>query len=157
MTPATVFILDFGAQYSQLIARRVREANVYCEIVPFDTPWSTLSARQPAAVILSGGPESTLVPGAPQMDRAIFEAGVPILGICYGMQLMARDCGGELVKLDHAEYGPAILEVTDPDSPLFRGVPARTRMWMSHGDSVIRLPEGFVNLAMTPRCNVARS
>src|SRR5580658_3496832 len=90
-----ILVLDFGAQYGQLIARRVRELGVYCEIVPHDTPWSTLSLRAPAALILSGGPESALVPGAPEMDAEIFDAGVPILGICYGMQLMARDIGAE--------------------------------------------------------------
>src|SRR6185312_1686174 len=94
--PATVFILDFGAQYSQLIARRTRELNVYCEIVPYDTPWSTLAPREPAAIVLSGGPESTLVPEAPRMDPEIIRSGVPILGICYGMQLVARECGAEL-------------------------------------------------------------
>ena len=104
--PATAFVLDFGAQYSQLIARRTRELGVYCEIVPYDTPWSMLSLRRPAALILSGGPESALVEGAPEMDSAILESGVPILGICYGMQLLAREIGAELVKLDHAEYGP---------------------------------------------------
>src|SRR5579872_2795616 len=94
--PATVFILDFGAQYSQLIARRTRELGVYCEIVPYDTPWSALAARRPAALILSGGPESTLVEGAPEMDSALLDSGVPILGICYGMQLLAREIGAEL-------------------------------------------------------------
>ena len=153
--PATVFILDFGAQYSQLIARRTREMNVYCEIVPFDTPWSTLAPRSPAAIILSGGPESTLVPEAPQMDPAIIRSGVPILGICYGMQLIARECGAELVKLDHAEYGPATLSVDGSGTPLFKDVPAHSRVWMSHGDSVVRLPEGFVEAASTERCSVA--
>ncbi len=153
--PATVFILDFGAQYSQLIARRTREANVYCEIVPYDTPWRELAAREPAAIILSGGPESTLVPDAPQMDPAIIRSGVPLLGICYGMQLLARECGAQLVKLDHAEYGPAKLTLVDRQTPLFKNVPDASRVWMSHGDSVIRLPDGFVEAARTPRCNVA--
>jgi GMP synthase (glutamine-hydrolysing) len=152
--PATVFILDFGAQYSQLIARRTRESNVYCEIVPYDTPWSALAPREPAAVILSGGPESTLVPGAPQMDPEILRSGVPVLGICYGMQLIARECGAELVKLDHAEYGPATLEI-DGETPLFKDVAKQSRVWMSHGDSVVRLPEGFREVASTSRCNVA--
>jgi GMP synthase (glutamine-hydrolysing) len=152
--PATVFILDFGAQYSQLIARRTREANVYCEIVPHDTPWSTLAPRQPAAIILSGGPESTLVPGAPEMDPEIIRSGVPLLGICYGMQLIARETGAELVKLDHAEYGPATLTVTMP-TPLFKGVSEQSRVWMSHGDSVLKLPRGFIQAAETARCNVA--
>ena len=152
---ATVFILDFGAQYSQLIARRTRELRVYCEIVPYDTPWRNLSGRNPAALILSGGPESTLVPGAPEMDRAMISSGVPMLGICYGMQLIARDAGAELVKLERAEYGPATLHVTNPGSDLFADVPAESRAWMSHGDSVVRLPEGFAAAASTPRCKVA--
>jgi GMP synthase (glutamine-hydrolysing) len=154
-TAPTVFILDFGAQYSQLIARRTRESGVYCEIVPHDTRWSALSARKPAALILSGGPESTLVKGAPDMDDAIVDAGVPILGICYGMQLLARKAGAELVKLDQAEYGPAKLLITNRESPLFDGVPDKSRIWMSHGDSVVKLPRGFLALASTSRCRVA--
>jgi GMP synthase (glutamine-hydrolysing) len=150
-----VFVLDFGAQYSQLIARRTRELGVYCEIVPFDTPWSKLAARNPGAIILSGGPESTLVADAPDMDPAILRSGVPIFGICYGMQLVARELGAELVKLDHSEYGPATLSVERHDSPLFSGVPAESRVWMSHGDSVVKLPPGFEELASTPRCKVA--
>jgi GMP synthase (glutamine-hydrolysing) len=153
--PPTVLILDFGAQYSQLIARRTRELGVYCEIVPYDVPWSTLSLHRPAALILSGGPESTLAEGAPQMDPAIVEAGIPILGICYGMQLLARDVGAELVRLDHAEYGPATLSVADSQTPLFAGVPKESRVWMSHGDSVVALPEGYRALASTARCRVA--
>jgi GMP synthase (glutamine-hydrolysing) len=153
--PQTVFVLDFGAQYSQLIARRTRELGVYCEIVPFDVPWSTLAARRPAALILSGGPESTLVEGAPEMDSAILESGVPILGICYGMQLLAREIGAELLKLDQAEYGPATLLVSNRDTPLFDGVPEESRVWMSHGDSVVTLPRGYQALASTARCEVA--
>jgi len=149
-----VLVLDFGAQYSQLIARRVRELNVYCEIVPYDTPWSELARRNPQALILSGGPESTLVPGAPRMDPAIVRSGVPLLGICYGMQLIAREAGAELVKLDRAEYGPATLRI-DSGSALFSGVPRESRAWMSHGDSVVKLPEGFVEAASTERCHVA--
>jgi GMP synthase (glutamine-hydrolysing) len=151
----TVFILDFGAQYSQLIARRTRESGVYCEIVPHDTRWSALSMRNPAALILSGGPESTLVKGAPDMDDAILDSGVPILGICYGMQLLARKAGARLVKLDHAEYGPATLVVDDRKTPFFDGVPDESRVWMSHGDSVVKLPPGFVPLGSTARCHVA--
>jgi GMP synthase (glutamine-hydrolysing) len=154
MTP-TVLILDFGAQYSQLIARRTRELGVYCEIVPYDVTWNALSLRRPAALILSGGPESTLAEGAPKMDPEIVEAGVPILGICYGMQLLARDIGAELVPLDQAEYGPAILVVGDRETPLFDGVPEESRVWMSHGDSVVALPDGYRALASTARCHVA--
>jgi GMP synthase (glutamine-hydrolysing) len=153
--PETVFILDFGAQYSQLIARRTRELGVYCEIVPHDTPWRQLSQRRPAALILSGGPESTLVEGAPDMDPEIVESGVPILGICYGMQLAARKIGAELVKLDQAEYGPATLMISNRDTPLFDGVPEDSRVWMSHGDSVVTLPLGYQPLASTARCHVA--
>jgi GMP synthase (glutamine-hydrolysing) len=153
--PETVFVLDFGAQYGQLIARRIRELGVYCEIVPHDTPWSVLRARDPAALVLSGGPESAMIDGAPEMDAAIVESGVPILGICYGMQLVARDVGAELVKLDHAEYGPARLVVSDRETPLFDDVPEESRVWMSHGDSVVTLPEGYRALASTARCNVA--
>ncbi len=153
--PETVFVLDFGAQYSQLIARRTRELGVYCELVPYDTPWETLAQRNPVALILSGGPESTLVEGAPRMDPAISASGVPVLGICYGMQLLARETGAELVKLEHAEYGPATLRVTSRLTPLFDGVPDELRVWMSHGDSVLRLPEGYAALASTERCRVA--
>lgn len=152
--PATVFILDFGAQYSQLIARRTRELDVYCEIVPYDTPWSALAPREPAAVILSGGPESTLVPGAPSPDPQILRSGVPIFGICYGMQLIARETGARLVKLDHAEYGPATL-VKERESALLADLPRESRVWMSHGDSVTELPPGFAVLAATQRCSVA--
>jgi GMP synthase (glutamine-hydrolysing) len=153
--PQTVFILDFGAQYSQLIARRTRELGAYCEIVPYDVRWKDLESRSPAAFILSGGPESTMVDGAPQMDTAIAASGVPILGICYGMQLLARELGAQLVKLDHAEYGPAELTVSAPESPLFENVPEHSRVWMSHGDSVVALPAGLAAIASTPRCNVA--
>ncbi len=153
--PPTVFILDFGAQYSQLIARRTRELGVYCEIVPFDVAWTELAGRNPAAIILSGGPESTLVPGAPDLDPAILRSGLPIFGICYGMQLMARHTGAELVKLDHAEYGPAMLHVDRADSPLVAEVASASRVWMSHGDSVVKLGAGFHEIASTPRCNVA--
>ncbi|MDP9111194.1 MAG: glutamine-hydrolyzing GMP synthase [Candidatus Eremiobacteraeota bacterium] len=154
MTP-TVFILDFGAQYSQLIARRTRELNVYCEIVPFDTPWSTLSGRNPAAIILSGGPESVLVVDAPKMDPLILASGLPILGICYGMQLLGLETGAKLVPLDHREYGPATLSPVALQSPLLRDVPPSSRVWMSHGDSVVELAAGFDTLASTERCSVA--
>ncbi len=153
--PQTVFVLDFGAQYAQLIARRTRELGVYCEIVPYDTTWSTLSPRRPAALILSGGPESALADGAPEMDGEILGSGVPILAICYGMQLVARDVGAELVRLDRSEYGPAKLVIADRDTPLFDGVPDESRVWMSHGDSVVALPDGYHGLASTERCHVA--
>jgi GMP synthase (glutamine-hydrolysing) len=150
-----VAILDFGAQYSQLIARRTRELGMYCEILPHDIPWSALESRALRAVILTGGPESALVTGAPGLDPAVLRSSIPTLGICYGMQLIARDLGGDLVKLDRAEYGPATLRVAPDGSPLFAGVPGESRVWMSHGDSVVRLPDGFAALASTARCSVA--
>jgi GMP synthase (glutamine-hydrolysing) len=152
--PATVVILDFGAQYSQLIARRAREARVYSEILPHDTPWTQIAALEPAALILTGGPESTLESNALGVDPALWNSGVPILGICYGMQLIARDLNGELARSTYSEFGPAELEITR-DSPLLNGVPQRTRAWMSHGDTVVAAPPGFEVLARTERCAVA--
>jgi GMP synthase (glutamine-hydrolysing) len=152
--PATVVILDFGAQYSQLIARRAREANVFSEILPHDAPWSEIAALDPSAIILTGGPESTLEPEALGVDLKIYAAGIPVLGICYGMQLIARDLGGELVRSTHSEFGPATLEVLR-DAPLLDGVPARSRVWMSHGDTVLTPPSGFETLGRTQSCAVA--
>ena len=151
---ATVVILDFGAQYSQLIARRVREARVYSEVLPHDTPWSEIASRNPAAVILTGGPESTLAPNALGVDPQLWEAGIPVLGICYGMQLIARDLGGALVESTHREFGPAALQLVDV-SPLVEGVPAQSRAWMSHGDTVEKAPPGFTTFARTANCKVA--
>ena len=153
--PATVVILDFGAQYSQLIARRVREANVYSELLPYDVSWDEIAKREPAAIVLSGGPESTLAPDALDCDPRVYSSGLPLLGICYGMQLIARHLGGALVPLEHAEFGPADLTLDVIDSPLFLGVPLQSRAWMSHGDSVTDVPAGFRALAHTPRCAIA--
>jgi GMP synthase (glutamine-hydrolysing) len=152
--PSTVVILDFGAQYSQLIARRVREAGVYSELLPFDTPWDAVEARKPAAIILSGGPESTLEPGAPGVDPRLWTTGIPVLGICYGLQLIARDLGGTIVQSTHREFGPAMLELAAA-SPLTEGVAQRSRVWMSHGDTVRTPPAGFDALAQTATCAVA--
>jgi GMP synthase (glutamine-hydrolysing) len=154
MATATAVILDFGAQYSQLIARRVREANVYSEIVPHDAPWSEIARRQPAAVILTGGPESTLAPSAPGVDPQLFSSRIPVLGICYGMQLIARDLGGRLVCETHSEFGATALELTAV-SPLTAGVQRHSRAWMSHGDTVVTPPPGFATLARTPKCPIA--
>ncbi len=153
--PATVVILDYGAQYSQLIARRAREARVYSELLPYDTAWSEIAKRNPAAIILTGGPESTLAPDAPGLDPGVLASGLPILGICYGMQLLARDLGAQLVPLAQREFGPAELIVDRPDSALFLGVPPASRVWMSHGDSVVTPPSGFCALAHTARCGIA--
>ena len=146
--PATVVILDFGAQYSQLIARRVREANVYSEILPHDAPWSEIAKREPAAIVLTGGPESTLAPDALGIDPQVLVSGVPVLGICYGMQLIARDLGGELVRSQHREFGAATLEIVGK-SPLTEGAPERSRAWMSHGDTVVAPPPSFQTIART--------
>jgi GMP synthase (glutamine-hydrolysing) len=146
-----VFVLDFGSQYSQLIARRVREANVYCELVPGTTPWPELAARNPAGLILSGGPASVYGEGAPQIDPAALRSGVPVLGICYGMQLIAHYLGGEVAPAGKREYGPATLSVED-GAGLFAELPAELPVWMSHGDHVLALPPGFHTVASSPNC-----
>jgi len=143
-----VVVLDFGSQYSQLIARRVRELNVYSELLPFDTSWEKIAARKPKAVILSGGPASVYEEGAPHPDPAIWSSGVPILGICYGMHLMAEALGGEVVSFERKEFGPAVVSVTSGDR-LFAGLDAEQLVWMSHGDSLRRLPDGFHSSAQT--------
>jgi len=145
-----VLILDFGGQYTQLIARRVREAHVYCEIAPCDVPWSELSRHNPRAIILSGGPASVYQEGAPRCDPAVFHAGVPILGICYGMQLMAQELGGDVRRREEGEYGPADLLLREGSSSLlFAGITSPTPVWMSHGDQVLTPPAGFRALAYT--------
>jgi GMP synthase (glutamine-hydrolysing) len=141
-----VLVLDFGSQYSQLIARRVREAKVYCELVPGTTPWAALEAMHPAALILSGGPASVYADDAPQVDSAALRSGLPVLGICYGMQLIAHHLGGKVAPGERREYGPALLAVEDPGG-LFQGLPAELPVWMSHGDNVLELPPGFHPLA----------
>ena len=151
----TVVILDFGSQVSQLIARRTREANVYSELLPYDAPWSEIAKREPAAIILSGGPESTLAADALDCDPAVFSSGIPLLGICYGMQLLAKHLGGKLVPLAHREFGPATLTTDRADAPLLLGVPRESRVWMSHGDSVVTVPPAFIALAHTDRCAIA--
>src|SRR3984957_4476388 len=151
----TVVILDFGSQVSQLIARRARESDVYSELLPFDTPWAEIAKREPAAIVLSGGPESTLGPGAPDCAPEVFTSGLPLLGICYGMQLVAKKLGGTLVPLAHSEFGAAMLTVDAPECPLFLGVPVTSRVWMSHGDTVTAPPPGFRVYAHTERSAVA--
>jgi GMP synthase (glutamine-hydrolysing) len=144
----SVVVLDFGSQYSQLIARRVRELNVYSELLPFDTPWAEIAARRPKAVILSGGPASVYEAGSPHPDPALWQGGIPILGICYGLHLMAQALGGEVVPFTRKEYGPAVVSITDQDG-LFEGLDPEQPVWMSHGDSIQRLPEGFAPTART--------
>ena len=153
--PGTVLVVDFGAQYAQLIARRVREARVYSEIVPSSTPVADILARKPAAVILSGGPSSVYAQGAPRVDRALFEAGVPVFGMCYGFQLMAQLLGGTVDNTGAREYGRTQLTVTRPGSTLFEGTPAEQQVWMSHGDACSAAPRGFTVTACTDTVPVA--
>ncbi|MEV7183107.1 glutamine-hydrolyzing GMP synthase [Kitasatospora sp. NPDC093102] len=150
-----VLVVDFGAQYAQLIARRVREARVYSEIVPSSMPVAEMLAKNPKAIILSGGPSSVYEEGAPQIDRAIFEAGVPVFGMCYGFQLMAKTLGGTVDNNGAREYGRTPLTVSRTGSTLFEGVPAQHSVWMSHGDACSAAPEGFVVTASTDLVPVA--
>jgi GMP synthase (glutamine-hydrolysing) len=150
-----VLVVDYGAQYAQLIARRVREAHVYSEIVPHDTPVERLLERRPAAVILSGGPASVYADDAPQVDPALFDAGVPVLGICYGFQAMARTLGGEVAHTGLREYGGTTVDTRPEESVLLHGQPTEQSVWMSHGDSVRSAPEGFAVVAGTPGTPVA--
>jgi GMP synthase (glutamine-hydrolysing) len=150
----SIVVLDFGSQYSQLIARRVRELNVYSELLPFDTAWSEIAARKPKGVILSGGPASVYDDGSPHPDPAIWSGGVPVLGICYGLHLMAEALGGEVKPFERKEFGPAVVNVT-PDDRLFAGLASEQSVWMSHGDSIARLPDGFRATARTTSTPVA--
>ncbi len=145
----TVVVLDFGSQYSQLITRRVREAQVYCEMLPFDAPAAQALALQPRGIILSGGPNSVYEPGAPQLPDWVLESGLPVLGICYGMQLLAHALGGKVSSSSHREYGPAQITVTAEagDDGIFAGLPRELDVWMSHGDRIEAMPPGFVSIA----------
>jgi GMP synthase (glutamine-hydrolysing) len=137
----TILILDFGSQYTQLIARRLRELAVYSEILPPGTKRAALLARKPKGIVLSGGPDSVHDKGAPRCDRGVFELGVPVLGVCYGMQLMSHLLGGQVKRADRREYGPAQFEAKN--GRLLQGLSPSTRVWMSHGDSIVQPPEGF--------------
>jgi GMP synthase (glutamine-hydrolysing) len=146
--PDTVVVLDFGSQFAQLIARRVRELNVYSELLPHDTPLAELERRGAKAIILSGGPSSVYDTDAPRADPALWSGRIPILGICYGLQLMAHELGGEVVPSSKREYGPATVSVTEADG-LFAGIDRVQPVWMSHGDSILRPPSGFRATAQT--------
>ncbi|MCC8182548.1 MAG: glutamine-hydrolyzing GMP synthase, partial [Clostridiales bacterium] len=158
MAHELVIVLDFGGQYNQLIARRVRECNVYCEVKPYTTPLEELKAMRPIGIIFTGGPNSVYLEDSPHYDREIFELGVPVLGICYGCQLMAHSLGGLVTEAqDDAarEYGKT-MTYYDTDCKLFRGLPAEGISWMSHGDYMARVPEGFRLVAHSAACpNVA--
>jgi GMP synthase (glutamine-hydrolysing) len=149
-----VLVVDFGAQYAQLIARRVREARVYSEIVPHTMPVEEMLAMEPAAIILSGGPSSVYADGAPGIQSDVFTAGVPVFGMCYGFQLMAQGLGGDVAHTGAREYGRTPVRVGEPGT-LLAGIPAEHTVWMSHGDSVAQAPEGFTVLASTEGTPVA--
>ena len=149
-----VIVLDFGAQYGQLIARRVRDLRVYSEIMPCDTPADEIAAENPSAIILSGGPASVYAEDAPSVDPAVFELGLPVLGFCYGQQIMAKTLGGVVGHTEVGEYGPAIINRVAP-SRLLDGTPGEQTVWMSHRDSVAMVPEGFTITSSTQVCPVA--
>ena len=151
----TVLVVDFGAQYAQLIARRVREAHVYSEIVPHRITASEVQKKNPRAIVLSGGPKSVHVEGAPVLDPAIYDLGIPIFGICYGHQLIAQQLGGEVSRGGRGEYGRALLTRNNETSQLLHDLPSEYSVWMSHFDFVARMPEGFSSSASSPDAPIA--
>jgi GMP synthase (glutamine-hydrolysing) len=144
-----IVVIDFGSQYSQLIARRIRECHVYCEIVTHDTPWEKIAKLNPRGFIFSGGPASVYAENAPQAPAYIYDRGLPILGICYGMQVITNQLGGQVAEGIKSEYGHAVLHLAEVDSPLFSGLPQNSPVWMSHGDRIEKPPPGFSSLAYT--------
>jgi GMP synthase (glutamine-hydrolysing) len=150
-----ILILDFGSQYTQVIARRIRECNVYCTILRCDTPAKEIARMRPMGLVLSGGPASVYAADAPRPDPGIFVLGLPVLGICYGVQLLAHYLGGKVEPGSKREYGKGTLEVTDPSCALFLNVPARTQVWNSHADKLTRLPKGFRPVAVTENSDFA--
>ncbi len=149
-----IVILDYGSQYTQLIARRIREQQVFSEIIRFDTPAEKIMEKPPMGIILSGGPNSVFEEGAPGIDHKIFELGIPVLGICYGMQLMSQELGGKVMPGEEREYGKTEMEVL-PGNKLFEGLPEKFTVWMSHGDRVAAIPEGFEVSAKSANCPFA--
>ena len=138
-----ILILDFGSQYTQLIARKLRESGVYCEVIPYREDIEAIRAREPEGIILSGGPASVYAEDAYKPDEGIWELGLPIVGICYGMQLITQHFGGEVIPADRHEYGKAKLKIVNSDSPIFKNIKDNSVVWMSHGDKAERLPNGF--------------
>jgi len=154
MNHELVIVLDFGGQYNQLIARRVRENNVYCEVMPWDTELEKIKAKNPKAIIFTGGPSVVTDEDAPIVSKELFELGIPILGICYGTQLMGYVLGGKVAKAEQREYGKTSIQV-DPNNPLFKGVDETTTCWMSHTYFISEAPAGFETIATTDTCPVA--
>ncbi len=158
MKDVPIIVFDFGSQYTQLIARRLREEGVYCEIVPYSESLEAVKAKNPRGLILSGGPASVYEEDAYMVDKGVFEMGLPILGICYGMQLITHVFGGEVVRADHHEYGKAKILFDDIHggvSPLFKDIESNHTVWMSHADKVVKLPEGFVRIGHTDNAEFA--
>ena len=153
-THSRILILDFGSQYTQVIARRIRECQVYSEIIRFDTPVAEIAAMQPKGLILSGGPASVYDKVAPQVDPGIFSLGIPILGICYGLMLMAHHLDGRVVFTGRREYGAGVLHMAKR-SELFDGLGSQLDVWNSHGDEVTALPKGFRVVGTTDGCDFA--
>src|SRR5215203_2953933 len=150
-----IVILDFGSQYTQVIARRIRECNVFSTIIPFNTPAAKIALMKPRGLILSGGPSSVYASDAPLPDKEVFKLGVPVLGICFGVQLLAQFLGGKVEKGQKREYGKGNLTVKDRRCALFKGLPAELQVWNSHGDKLTRLPRDFVVVATTENSNYA--
>jgi len=150
-----IAVLDLGSQYSQSIARRVRECGVYSRLLPYDISLEELRRLKPCGLILSGGPASVYEPGAPRLRPEVLEAGWPVLGICYGMQLMAQHLGGEVGAAAEGEYGAARLVIDAPEEPLLAGLGGELDVWMSHGDRIVALPPGFRPLAHTANTPIA--
>ncbi len=150
-----IVVVDFGSQYSLLIARRVRELQIYCELVAHDTPWEKIAPLNPKGFILSGGPASVYQPGAPLAPAYVYESHLPILGICYGMQVLTKQLGGHVKAGTKYEYGHAVLHLSHPDLPLFTDTPTSSPVWMSHGDRIEEMPPGFSALAYTENSPVA--
>ncbi|MCH3905157.1 MAG: glutamine-hydrolyzing GMP synthase [Lactobacillus sp.] len=150
-----IIVLDFGSQYNQLITRRIRDFGIYSELLPHDLSIEKIKKIAPKGIIFSGGPNSVYDQDALTVDPAIFKLGIPILGICYGMQLMAHELGGQVEQADNSEYGRAEIEVADPDAILFNGLPAKQYVWMSHGDLVTQAPHGFKVTAASKNCPIA--
>src|SRR4051812_4590519 len=144
-----IVILDFGSQYTQVIARRIREGNVYCTILPYNTSAKRIAALHAKGLVLSGGPASVYASDAPQPDRRIFDLGVPILGICYGIQVLAHYLGGRVEPGEKREYGKGALTITDRSCELFVTLPAKLQVWNSHGDKLTKMPQGFRSVAIT--------
>ena len=154
MKKELVIVIDFGGQYNQLVARRVRECNVYCEIYSYKTDLEKIKAMNPKGIILTGGPNSCYEADSPTCKKELFELGVPVLGLCYGAQLMMHVLGGKVEKADVSEYGKTEVAV-DTESALFKNVSPSTICWMSHTDYIKEVPEGFRITAHTPVCPVA--